>query len=68
MRVRRADDTIQPYSTDKAAWYEPDASHIVIDGTFDGVRSTIRLRKVDMSKFLLTNRGFHWINEQPFNR
>jgi hypothetical protein len=40
----------------------------VIDGTFDGVRSTIRLRKIDLSKFLLTNRGFHWLNEQPFNR
>jgi hypothetical protein len=23
---------------------------------------------VDESKFLLVNRGFHWINEFPFNR
>jgi len=28
----------------------------------------VKLRKSDPSKFLLVNRGFHWINERPFNR
>ncbi len=27
-----------------------------------------QLRRFDESKFLLLNRGFHWINESPFNR
>ena len=29
---------------------------------------TIKLRRFDESKFLLLARGFHWINEAPFNR
>jgi len=28
----------------------------------------MQLRLVDRSKFLLVNRGFHWIAEYPFNR
>jgi hypothetical protein len=28
----------------------------------------IKLNKFDTSKILLTNRGFHWINEYPYNR
>ena len=27
-----------------------------------------RLKRIDDSKFLLKSRGFHWINEFPFNR
>ncbi|HEY6392026.1 MAG TPA: hypothetical protein VIX89_12155 [Bryobacteraceae bacterium] len=40
------------------------ADHLVLTG--DGL--AVKLRKVDRSKFLLVNRGFHWINERPFNR
>jgi len=29
---------------------------------------TARLRRSNERKFLLTDRGFHWINEFPFNR
>jgi hypothetical protein len=28
----------------------------------------LRLRKVDDSKYLLLNRGYHWITEISFNR
>lgn len=28
----------------------------------------VKMRKYDTSKILLTNRGFHWINEYPYNR
>jgi hypothetical protein len=28
----------------------------------------VTLRKIDPSRYLLVNRGFHWINEVPFNR
>ena len=27
-----------------------------------------RFRRMDDSRFPLLSRGFHWINEQPFNR
>jgi hypothetical protein len=44
------------------AWL--DANHVLLTGD----TQTVKLRKVDPSKFLLVNRGFHWINERPFNR
>jgi hypothetical protein len=42
----------------------PDSEHVVLFG--DSL--VIKLRRIDPSKFLLMNRGFHWINERPFNR
>jgi hypothetical protein len=47
---------------------ENDGDHLVLEGTmgFDTIRA--ELRKVDPSRFLLVSRGFHWINEVPFNR
>ncbi len=41
---------------------------ITIAGTLNGSEMTGRLRRTDERKFLLTDRGFHWINEFPFNR
>jgi hypothetical protein len=66
--VRKADDTVQGYPTKDAKWSQPDPEHLVLDGTFDGVPSTIRLRKADLGKYQLPTRGYHWINEFPFNR
>lgn len=43
---------------------QPDPNHVTLEG--DGL--TLRLRKVDTSKYLLMSRGFNWINERPFNR
>lgn len=28
----------------------------------------VKLKRKDYDDFLLTNRGFHWVNERPFNR
>jgi hypothetical protein len=39
-----------------------------LEGTFGGKKIRARLRKDDPSKYVLTSRGFHWINEHPFNR
>ena len=39
-----------------------------LEGTFDGKKIRARLRREDPSKYTLINRGFHWINERPFNR
>ena len=37
-------------------------------GGLEGSAVDARLRRIDTSKSLLTTRGFHWINEEPFNR
>lgn len=47
---------------------QPDAEHLVLQGTFQGAPLEARLKKVDESKHLLVNRGFNWIQEYPFNR
>lgn len=39
-----------------------------MQGTLDGKKIQARLKRMDESQFLLTSRGFHWINEYPFNR
>jgi uncharacterized membrane protein YphA (DoxX/SURF4 family) len=39
-----------------------------VEGPFEGHQIRAKLRKMDESKFLLNSRGFHWINEFPFNR
>ena len=41
---------------------------ITLAGPFNGSEMTARLRRTEDRKFLLTDRGFHWINEFPFNR
>jgi hypothetical protein len=46
----------------------PAPDRLEIEGTLDGHRVLARLHKLDASKFLLLARGFHWINEYPFNR
>lgn len=42
--------------------------HLVLDGTMDGRKIHARLRQAEASRFLLLDRGFHWINEYPFNQ
>lgn len=39
-----------------------------LNGQFDGHQIRAHLHREDESKYLLTSRGFHWINEYPFNR
>ena len=41
---------------------------VTLVGTLNGSEMTARMRRVEERKFLLTERGFHWINEFPFNR
>ena len=45
-----------------------DAEHVLLEGTLVNDALVIKLKRMDPSKFLLVNRGFHWINERPFNR
>lgn len=46
----------------------PDANKLALTGDFDGYPTEMKLHKLDDSALLLTKRGFHWINEYPFNR
>src|SRR6185503_9154939 len=41
---------------------------ITLAGKLNGSEMTARLHRSEARKFLLTDRGFHWINEVPFNR
>ena len=44
------------------------AERLVLDGTLDGRLVHLELKEVDLNTFLLNSRGFHWIQEVPFNR
>jgi hypothetical protein len=46
----------------------PDAEHLVLDGEFDGRAIHMETHLFDRQRFLLVNRGFHWIQELPFNK
>ena len=54
----------------KASFYcqrvAPD--QMTMDGNMDGHQIHMQLQHVDLNKFLLVSRGFHWIQEYPFNR
>jgi uncharacterized membrane protein YphA (DoxX/SURF4 family) len=41
---------------------------LLLTGTFDGKKIEAKLRRFDERKFPLLSRGFHWINEYPYNR
>lgn len=47
---------------------EPEPGLLTLAGDFDGRRVQAKLRRVEQPQLLLTSRGFHWINEFPFNR
>jgi uncharacterized membrane protein YphA (DoxX/SURF4 family) len=46
----------------------PAADQLILDGAMDGHQFHMQLKLYDRSKFLLVSRGFHWIQEYPFNR
>jgi uncharacterized membrane protein YphA (DoxX/SURF4 family) len=45
-----------------------DSTHLAMDGTLHSDSLHVLLKKVDPNSFLLVSRGFHWINESPYNR
>ena len=45
----------------------PSQRTLLLKGTIRKESITLRLRKVERSDFLLINRGFHWVQEAPFN-
>ena len=49
-------------------YYESEPGRVELEGTYDGKKVKAKLRRSDESEFLLVKRGFHWVNEFPFNR
>jgi hypothetical protein len=43
-------------------------AELALDGEMDGHRVHMELKLVDREKMLLLSRGFHWVQEYPFNR
>ena len=43
-------------------------SELILDGMMDNHKFHMQLRLVDRNSFLLVSRGFHWVQELPFNR
>jgi hypothetical protein len=68
LAVKRADDSRRAVPMSAFGWSRPDPDHLVLQGTFAGDALTVRLRRIDESKYLLVSRGFHWINDDPINR
>ncbi|MFZ0638239.1 MAG: hypothetical protein WAN33_00110 [Candidatus Acidiferrales bacterium] len=43
-------------------------TELVLDGTMDNHKIHAQFEQVDVSKFLLLSRGFHWVQERGMNR
>lgn len=48
------------------SWAKPDADQLVLEGTLMDIPVFMRMHRVDENKFMLVNRGFHWINAFSF--
>jgi hypothetical protein len=46
----------------------PAPDQLTLEGSMDGHKIQMQLKLLDRDKFTLVNRGFHWINEYPFQR
>ena len=46
----------------------PQKDILLLTGKLDSNSVVIKMRKYDLKNFRLINRGFHWVNEYPYNR
>ncbi|HEV3039935.1 MAG TPA: DoxX family protein [Candidatus Angelobacter sp.] len=44
------------------------SDQLILDGAMDGHKIHMKLKRLDHEKLMLVNRGFHWINDYPFQR
>ncbi|HEV7504052.1 MAG TPA: hypothetical protein VGS07_04005 [Thermoanaerobaculia bacterium] len=49
------------------AYQETQPGLLALDGTMDGRKTRLTLRREDDRSYRLISRGFHWINETPFD-
>ena len=64
MALTKRDD---PAWQSSIKYQQPEPGSLTLEGTFDGRKIRARLHRADVAQFRL-NRGFHWINENSFNR
>lgn len=50
------------------SFVQPAPDLLVLDGEMDGHTVRMETRLFDRNRFLLVSRGFHWVQETPFNR
>jgi hypothetical protein len=62
--TRRSDKN----SKGSLTYSRPTPDQLILDGTMDSHKIHMQLQLYDRNKFMLVNRGFHWIQEYPFNR
>lgn len=61
--VPKAKDT-----PDTLACAKPDGEHLVLEGKIGDDALVVKLKKLPLPEFQLVTRGFHWIQEFPYNR
>jgi len=49
------------------SYIRPDEDDLILDGTVNAHKQHIQLKRMNSSQFLVTSRGFHWIQDYPFN-
>ena len=55
-------------SAGQLAYQRIGSTGLIIDGSIEGKRVHMDLQRMDRSRFLLVTRGFHWVQEYPYNR
>ncbi len=62
--------TAGPQQTQRGtfSFERPAPDRLTLTGEFDGAKVRMRLELFDRHRFLLVTRGFHWVQEYPFNR
>ncbi len=50
------------------AFSRPADDRLVLTGQWESDSISVQLKRIDESRFLLLNRGFHWIQYSPFFR
>jgi hypothetical protein len=53
---------------DSLACTKPDAEHLLLEGKLGEDALVVKLKKLPLPQFQLMTRGFHWIQEFPYNR
>lgn len=46
----------------------PATDRLTLDGAMGGHKVQMQLKREDESKFMVNSRGFHWVQDYPFNR
>ncbi|MCU1279232.1 MAG: putative rane protein, partial [bacterium] len=62
--------TLEPDGAPKTTlvYTQPNADHATLAGDFGGHTIAAELRRRPPREYRLVTRGFHWINEAPYNR